>query len=108
MPKVTYVGADGVRRDVEVAIGDTLMRGATDNNVPGIDGDCGGACACATCHIQVDEMWRGRVGDVTPGSQESEMMQMAADVFPSSRLGCQIVMTADLDGLVVHVPAAQH
>jgi 2Fe-2S ferredoxin len=74
--------------------------------VPGIDGDCGGACACATCHVYVDEAWNGRAGERS--TMESSMLEFAENVESNSRLGCQIKMTADLDGLTVRLPESQH
>jgi ferredoxin, 2Fe-2S len=106
MPQVTYVEHDGTEHRVEVEEGLSVMRGAVDNGVPGIDADCGGQCACATCHVFVDEAWLGRTG--TKREQEESMLSFAAAAEPNSRLSCQIEMTADLDGLVVRLPEAQH
>ena len=106
MPLVTYVAHDGTARRVDVPEGRSVMQGAVDNNIPGIDADCGGECACATCHVFVDEAWRARTG--TPGEQESAMLGFAATAQPNSRLSCQITVTAALDGLIVRLPEAQH
>ena len=106
MPQVTYVEHDGTEHRVEVEEGLSVMHGAVDNGVPGIDADCGGQCACATCHVFVDEAWLERTGD--KGEQEESMLSFAAAAQPNSRLSCQIEMTADLDGLVVRMPEAQH
>ena len=106
MPRVTYIEHDGTEHEVEVEDGLSVMRGAVDNGVPGIDADCGGQCACATCHVFVDEAWLARTGD--KGEQEDSMLSFAAATQPNSRLACQIEMTADLDGLVVRMPEAQH
>lgn len=106
MPHVTYIEHDGTEHRVEVEEGLSVMRGAVDNGVPGIDADCGGQCACATCHVFVDGAWLARTGD--KGEQEESMLSFAATALPNSRLACQIEMTADLDGLVVRMPEAQH
>jgi len=106
MPKVTFIAHDGQRRDVQAVAGQSLMQAAVDNNVRGIDGDCGGQCACATCHVFVDAAWADRVGPRTP--QEDEMLNFAAELRDSSRLACQITVTDALEGLVVNLPEGQH
>jgi 2Fe-2S ferredoxin len=106
MPKVVFIAHDGQRSEVEVPLELSLMRAATDNNVRGIDGDCGGVCACATCHVFIDPEWAGRVGPRT--AQEEEMLNFAAGVQDNSRLACQISMRAELDGVVLHLPEGQH
>jgi 2Fe-2S ferredoxin len=106
MPKITYIEHNGTKHDVEVPVGHTVMEGARDNNIPGIEADCGGACACATCHVFVDAAWIDKTGK--PGSMEESMLDFAEGVTPLSRLSCQISMTPDLDGIVVRLPAAQH
>ncbi len=108
MPKVTYVEYNGNEHMVDVAIGTSVMRGAVDNNVPGIDADCGGECACATCHVYVDAAWLPTVGTPVPGSQEAAMLSFAAVAQPDLRLSCQIKMTQELDGLLVRMPEGQH
>jgi 2Fe-2S ferredoxin len=108
MPKVTYIEYNGTRHEVEVPIGQSVMRGAVDNNVPGIDADCGGECACATCHVYVQEPWLDVVGLPVPGSQEASMLSFAAVTQPDSRLSCQLKVTETLDGLVVRMPEGQH
>lgn len=108
MPKVTYVEYSGVEHNVDVPVGLSLMRGAVDNNVPGIDADCGGECACATCHIYVQEPWHERVGPPPVGSQEENMLSFAAATQPNSRLSCQISMREELDGIVLRMPEGQH
>jgi 2Fe-2S ferredoxin len=108
MPKVTYIEHDGTAHRVEVPIGLSVMRGAVDNAVPGIDADCGGECACATCHLYVDAAWLGRTGLPAPDSQEACMLGFAAAAERNSRLACQIAMRDDLDGLVVRMPEGQH
>src|ERR1044071_2957128 len=108
MPKVTYVEYNGAAHTVDVPVGTSVMRGAVDNNIPGIDADCGGECACATCHVYVDAAWLPKVGLPAAGSQEARMLSFAAVAQPDSRLSYQITMREDLDGLVVRMPAGQH
>ncbi len=105
MVKVTYIEIDGTPHDVEAQPGITLMEAAVNNMVPGIDADCGGACACATCHVYVDEAWREKTG--TAESMEESMIDFASDPKPNSRLSCQIVLTDEMDGLVVRLPRSQ-
>ena len=106
MAKITYIAHDGASRTIEVKPGLTVMEGAVKNNVPGIDADCGGACACATCHVYVDEAWIDKVG--TASAMEESMLDFAEDVRPNSRLSCQIKVTDALDGLTVTTPESQH
>jgi 2Fe-2S ferredoxin len=106
MAKITYIEFDGQEHVVEVRNGLSVMEGAIKNNVPGIDADCGGACACATCHVYVDEAWRAKVGG--PSAMEESMLDFAENVEPNSRLSCQIRVKDDLDGLVVRMPESQH
>jgi 2Fe-2S ferredoxin len=106
MTKITYIEFDGTEHTVEVRNGLTVMEGAIKNNVPGIDADCGGACACATCHVYVDEAWREKTG--TASAMEESMLDFAQNVQPNSRLSCQIKVTDALDGLVVRMPEEQH
>ena len=108
MPKVTYIEYSGTEHRVEVATGLSVMRGAVNNAVPGIDADCGGECACATCHVYIDPAWLERIGPPEPGSQEASMLGFAAASEPSSRLSCQITMCEELDGLIVRMPEGQH
>ena len=106
MPQVTYIEHNGTAHQVELEEGLSVMRGAVDNGVPGIDADCGGECACATCHVFVEEPWLEKTGE--PSEQEASMLSFAATAQPNSRLSCQITMSAALDGLVVRLPEAQH
>lgn len=106
MPLITYVEHDGTRHDIEVDTGWSLMEGAVKNGVPGIDGDCGGSCACATCHILVPADWSEATGDRT--EMEQEMLEFAENVEPNSRLACQINVDERLEGLVVHLPESQY
>jgi len=108
MAKITYIEYGGREHRVEVAPGLSVMRGAVNNNIPGIDADCGGECACATCHVYVDEAWLSVTGLLEPGSQEASMLSFAALAEPNSRLSCQIKVTDALDGLVVRLPEGQH
>ncbi len=105
MPSITFVAFDGTRRTITAPAGATAMEAAVRNAVPGIDADCGGACACATCHVYVDEAWRVAVGE--PRDMEEDMLDFASDVRPTSRLSCQIKLTDALDGLVLHTPERQ-
>ena len=106
MARIKYVEFDGREHEVEVKSGLSVMEGAVKNNVPGIDADCGGACACATCHVYVDEAWTGKTG--TASAMEESMLDFAEEVQPNSRLSCQIRVTDALDGLVVRMPQSQH
>jgi len=106
MPKVTFFEHNGTRHDVDATAGLSLMRAAVDHNVPGIDADCGGACACATCHVYVMPEWFERTGART--EMEESMLSFAAVTQDNSRLACQIEVSAALDGIVVHLPAGQH
>ena len=105
MPKITYVDHAGTARTIDGEVGSTVMETAIRNNVPGIDAECGGACACATCHVYVDEAWADKVGPAEP--MEQDMLDFAFDVRPNSRLSCQITVTDALDGLVVTTPERQ-
>jgi 2Fe-2S ferredoxin len=106
MPRVTYVEHSGREHVIDVATGMSVMEGAVKNNVPGIDADCGGACACATCHVYVDQPWMEKVGP--SGEMERSMLDFANGVQPNSRLSCQIQVRSELDGLVVRLPESQH
>jgi ferredoxin, 2Fe-2S len=107
MGKVSYVDPDGTTRTVTIPDGENVMHGAQYNGIDGIIGECGGGLACATCHCYVDEAWFAKTGG--PASQdEIDMLDStAAELRPTSRLSCQIVMATELDGLVVHVPDRQ-
>jgi 2Fe-2S ferredoxin len=106
MAKITYIAFDGTETVLDVKPGLTVMEGAVKNNVRGIDADCGGACACATCHVFVDEAWVGKTGEKS--AMEESMLDFAENVQPNSRLSCQIKVTEELDGLVVRLPESQH
>lgn len=106
MLKIVYVEHNGTRHEVETEPGLSLMEAAVKNGVPGIDADCGGACACATCHVYINGDWGETLGE--RGEMEQSMLDFAENVRPSSRLACQIPLTEALDGLLVELPEAQH
>jgi 2Fe-2S ferredoxin len=105
MPKVVYIQPAGDSQEVNVPIGMSVMQGALNGGVAGIDADCGGACACATCHVYVNEGWVSRLP--RPSAAETDLLEMAVGVREESRLSCQISMSAALDGLTVHLPESQ-
>lgn len=106
MPRVNFFAHDGSPHPVDVPVGTTLMRAATDHRVPGIDGDCGGLCACATCHVYIESPWAELTGART--ASEDEMLNFSACLQDSSRLACQITVSEALDGIVVRLPEGQH
>jgi ferredoxin, 2Fe-2S len=106
MPRITFITFRGERHTVDVPAGTTLMRAAVDNGVPGIDGDCGGQCACATCHLFIEAPWSAQLG--ARSAREHDMINFTVDPRPSSRLGCQVVVTDALDGMMVSLPEGQH
>ena len=105
MPKITYIEHNGKTHVQEVPNGLTVMEGAVQNNIPGIDADCGGSCACATCHVYIDDKWF----DKLPNKEDAEqdMLDMAFEPNKFSRLACQITVTDKLNGLVVKMPSKQ-
>ncbi|MBK1622536.1 2Fe-2S iron-sulfur cluster-binding protein [Afifella marina] len=105
MPKIIFIGLDGDRHEVEAENGSTVMEAALKQGLPGIEAECGGACACATCHVFVAEEWFERTG--SPEPMEEDMLDFAYDVRPTSRLSCQIRVRDELDGLVVTIPERQ-
>src|ERR1700743_2393127 len=105
MAKITFVDHGGKSRPINVENGATVMEAAIRNAIPGIEAECGGACACATCHVYVDEAWRAKVGDPTP--MEEDMLDFGSDVRPNSRLSCQIKVTEELEGLSLSTPERQ-
>ena len=105
MTKLTYITHDGTHFDIDAENGSTVMENAIRNAVPGIEAECGGACACATCHVYVDEAWKAAVGE--PEAMEEDMLDFAYEVQPNSRLSCQIKVRDELNGLVVRVPERQ-
>ena len=106
MPKITYVEFNGTEHEVDLTNGQTLMTGAVSHMVPGIEGDCGGLCACATCHVYIPEAWEAVCG--TPGALERNILDFAFDAKNSSRLSCQIEVTDELEGLRVMMPERQY
>ncbi|NHK28283.1 (2Fe-2S)-binding protein [Parvularcula flava] len=105
MAKIHYIEHDGTTHEVEAKNGLSVMEVAIKNNVPGIDADCGGACACATCHVYVDPAWQEKVG--YPDPMEESMLDFATERQDNSRLSCQIKVSDDLDGLTVRLPEFQ-
>ncbi|MGB2921776.1 2Fe-2S iron-sulfur cluster-binding protein [Mycolicibacterium hippocampi] len=105
MTVVTFVSHDGEQHEAPLEPGHSLMQTATNNAVPGIDGDCGGEAACGTCHVIVDPQWSDRVG--RSGAVEEEMLAMSPERQPTSRLSCQMQVTESWDGLIVHLPEFQ-
>lgn len=105
MAKITFIQPDGSQQTVDAKNGMTVMEAAKLNNVPGIEAECGGACACATCHVYVDDAWQEKTGK--PADMEEDMLDFAFDVREASRLSCQLKVTDALDGLVLRVPEKQ-
>lgn len=105
MPHVTFIEFNGSRHTVAATPGQSLMRAAVAHGVPGIDAECGGACACATCHVYIGDDWQALVGAAQ--GNEKEMLDFANEVGPGSRLACQITVCADMDGLTVRMPQSQ-
>jgi 2Fe-2S ferredoxin len=105
MVKITYIDSGGTARTVEAEVGSTVMETAIKNGVPEIEAECGGACACSTCHLYVDEAWREKTGGPSP--MEEDMLDFAFEVKPTSRLSCQMKVREDFDGLIVRTPERQ-
>ncbi|MEC9358178.1 MAG: 2Fe-2S iron-sulfur cluster-binding protein [Pseudomonadota bacterium] len=105
MTKILFLEHNGTEHLIDAPNGPSLMQVAVDNMVPGIVGDCGGCCSCATCHCYLDEQWAGRVS--TKNADEETMLDGALEVRPNSRLSCQLRVSAELDGLVLHLPESQ-
>ena len=105
MAKITYIEFDGTEHVVDVPSGLSVMEGAIDNNLPGIEAECGGMCSCATCHVYVDPAWTDATG--SPGDIEQGMLDSALDLQDESRLSCQINVGDELDGLIVCMPELQ-
>ncbi len=106
MPTIIYIDHEGTERPIEAKNGETVMETAIKNSIPGIEADCGGACACSTCHVYVDEAYMPKVG--TPEEMEQSMLDFAENVQDNSRLSCQITISDDLEGLRVTTPESQH
>ena len=105
MPKITYIEHNGKAHEIEVPNELSIMEGALQNNIPGIDADCGGACACATCHVYVEEKWFDKLQKKEDAEQD--MLDMAFEPNKFSRLSCQLTVTDELDGMVVKMPSKQ-
>ena len=105
MAKITYIEHNGKSHTVEVKKGLSVMEGAVQNNIPGIDADCGGGMACATCHVYVKEEWFDKINIKSEG--EDDMLDQAYEPNKQSRLSCQISVTDDIDGLIVNLPEKQ-
>ena len=105
MPKITYIDNLGNSKTIEVENGLTVMEGAIQNNIPGIDADCGGSMACATCHVYVEEKWLNKIPK--PEDGEIDMIDMAFEPKKNSRLSCQLIVSEELDGLIVTTPTKQ-
>jgi 2Fe-2S ferredoxin len=106
MTKIIYIEHNGKEHVIDVEADRSVMEGAVNNSIPGIDADCGGQCACATCHVYVDEAWTERTG--TPNATEQSMLEFTDGLTPQSRLSCQIKVSAELEGLIVRLPKSQH
>ena len=105
MARITYIEFDGTPHEIDVPPGQSVMEGAVRNGVPGIDADCGGNCACATCHVYVEESWIAKIEGPLEG--EKSMLDYVQKAKPNSRLSCQIAVTTELDGLTVSMPERQ-
>tara|TARA_Y100001936_G_scaffold100838_1_gene99208 strand:+ start:55 stop:375 length:321 start_codon:yes stop_codon:yes gene_type:complete len=105
MPKITYIEHNGKSHTIEIANGLSVMEGAVQNNIPGIDADCGGSMACATCHVYVKEEWFNKLPKKEDG--EEDMLDMAFEPKKNSRLSCQLIVNNELDGLIVTTPKKQ-
>lgn len=105
MLKIKFVQHGGKAIEINTEEGDSLMQAAVDNEVPGIDADCGGCCSCATCHVYVDKAWIQKVGVVA--SDEESLLKLVPEREGNSRLSCQITLTKQLDGLIAHLPEYQ-
>ena len=106
MTKIIYITHDGTETPIEATDGDSLMETAVNNDVPGIDADCGGGCACATCHVYIEDDFVEKLEPA--GELEIDMLDFAEDVSTNSRLSCQIVINSDMDGMKVTTPESQH
>ena len=105
MPKISYIDKTGNSKTLEVDVGLSVMEGAIQNNIPGIDADCGGSMACATCHVYVEEKWLDKLPKAE--NAEIDMIDMAFEPKKNSRLSCQLIVSNDLDGLTVITPEKQ-
>lgn len=106
MPLITFVEHNGNSYEADVPVGNSVMQGAVDNMIDGIVAECGGACVCATCHCIVDDAWLKTTG--TPSADEEMMLEAASERQENSRLSCQMIVTEEMDGLIVHLPESQY
>lgn len=106
MPLINYIEANGKHHEIEVASGDTIMQGAVDNMIDSLLAECGGACACATCHCYVDEAWADKVPAAT--DIEKDLLEAVLEPKDNSRLSCQIVVSDEMEGFTVHLPESQY
>jgi 2Fe-2S ferredoxin len=106
MPLIFYVTHDGNMYEADVAIGDSVMNGAVQNMIDGILGECGGVMSCGTCHCHIDAKWQGKIGE--PDSTELIMLEASHNYEANSRLSCQLKVTAEMEGLTVHLPESQY
>ena len=105
MPKITYIDSTGEQRTIDVQKGLSVMEGAVQNNIPGIDADCGGGMACATCHVYVKDEWFNKLPKAEDAEQD--MIDMAFEPKKNSRLSCQLIVSEEIDGLIVTTPSKQ-
>ncbi len=105
MPRVTFIQSDGTSQTIDIPVGHSVMEGAVKHDISGIVAECGGACACATCHVHIDSEWANKI--IPPQESESAMLDFAIDPDETSRLSCQIKLTGAMDGLRVHIPKSQ-
>tara|TARA_B100000214_G_scaffold159330_1_gene114385 strand:+ start:249 stop:569 length:321 start_codon:yes stop_codon:yes gene_type:complete len=105
VPKITYIDNEGNSKTIDVENGLSVMEGAIQNNIPGIDADCGGSMACATCHVYVEEKWLNKIQKAEEA--EEDMIDMAFEPKKNSRLSCQLIVSEELDGLIVTTPSKQ-
>lgn len=105
MPKIIYIDHSEQRYELDVPVGKTIMEGAVENAVPGVDGDCGGQCSCATCHVYIEPQFAHLLPEKT--EVETEMLELAVEVNEDSRLGCRLKIDETYDGIVVHTPESQ-
>jgi ferredoxin, 2Fe-2S len=105
MPKIVFIEFNGTEHRVDAQVGQSVMQAAANNMVPGIIADCGGNCACATCHVYIEQPWSSHTNP--PSKDEKEMIECALHVTPASRLSCQVHVTPEMDGIVVRLPESQ-
>ena len=106
MPKVTFIDFEGAEQAIDADVDQSLMEAALANDVPGIEADCGGACACATCHVYINQDWLEKICQAQ--DLEKDMLSVAEEVKENSRLSCQVMLTEEMDGLIVTTPESQY